>query len=211
MTPGAVIPKLILTALLAALIPYAAGSQSLRFSDNLSYNEYYSASVETQDGEVYTLIDMSVFDIQAAGQPAASESMYFFWVRRLSDSGAVTYPLFFREIASIEFQGPYGVSLPAPDRGQEENPVPAFTKGALTLIDGTRQTVHIKTDGFLGGIDENDDGYVLLWLAHDSISRIDFLHNGSPTQCSQCQAIYYDHRLGQCRFDNTPLIPVEEP
>jgi len=203
MMPDTITPKLI--ALLAFLIPFSAHTQSLRFSDNLRYNEYYSTTIETQNGAVYTLIDLSVLDIQAASQPASStpESMYFFWVRRLSDTGAVTYPLFFREIASIEFQGS--------QNGQQESLVPEFTEVSLTLIDGARQRVHIKTDCFLGGIDEDYNSYVLLWLAHDSITRLEFLHNGSPTTCSQCHAVYYDHRLRQCRFDDTPLIPVEEP
>ena len=91
--------------------------------------------------------------------------------------------------------------------GEAEPPVPSFAPAQLTLTDGTEQSVYVKTDGFLGGIDEEFGTYAMLWLRQDGVERLEFLHEGSYARCPECGAIFFDDRAGACPFDGTPLVP----
>ena len=95
-----------------------------------------------------------------------------------------------------------------------EPSVPSFTPAVLTLTDvdeatgdNVRQTVYVKTDGFLGGIDEEFGTYGLLWLRHDGVERLEFHHDGTYVRCPLCGSIFFDDRNGTCPFDGTPLVP----
>ena len=125
---------------------------------------------------------------------------YFFWVRRGGEAGTVTYPLAFRKIIDIEFTGEYGEDAPH------------FTPATITLSDESEIEVQIKSDGYLGGIDEAFGTYAMAWMAHRGVTRIDFLHDGTYKRCPFCGALYYDSELEVCPFDGTALVPqIPEP
>ena len=101
---------------------------------------------------------------------------------------------------------------------QLEPSVPSFTPAVLTLTDvdpttgdNVRQTVYVKTDGFIGGIDEDFGTYGLLWLRHDGVERLEFNHDGTYVRCPLCGSIFFDDRNETCPFDGTPLVPQLVP
>ena len=239
--------------LFVVVLVVPAFSQALEFADGLKYNEFYAVTVYHSNGESFTLFDAASFEGEGlpwpdkqgnfAAVPGSNpgEGMkYFFWVRRVGATGAITYPLSFRKILEIDFTGPYGgtvadppvkgqlsiagessdVSLrvygeAAPKRfsgwfGEKDPPVPSFTPARLTLSDGSEQSVLIKTDGFLGGIDEEFGTYAMLWLQHDGIEKLVFNHNGSYARCPECGAVFYDNLFDVCPFDGADLIPQRE-
>jgi hypothetical protein len=252
LTSGAVTTKSVLFILLAALSPFAAFGQAVTtvtFADGLKYNDFYAVSIEFQDEEPFTIFDAASLEGEVPpwpGQEGAfgalpgsnpgKDMKYFFWIRRLGTTGAITYPLAFSKIASIEFLGAYGGTLSDPPQdarlvigedkqevkvlirgsrfsgwiGLKEPPVPSFTPAKLTLTDGSVQDVQVKSDGFLGGIDEEFGTYALLWLAHDGISKLVFNHSGTFARCPECGAIYYDGRNPVCRFDGAQLTPPRQ-
>jgi|GEM_PF-736944 len=174
------------------------------------------------------------------GTPPSANAKYFFWIRRIGEFGAITYPLPFSKIKEIEFTGPHGgrVSNPmregrlsidgstkdvwvylfgreAPDRfrgyfGVKEAPIPSFTPARITLTNDEVQSVFVKTDGFLGGIDEEFGTYGVYWLQNDEVEKIVFEHNGSFARCPECGAIFYDERNPVCPFDGAALVPSRE-
>lgn len=230
-----------------ALVPVLTlPAQGLEFTDGLVYNDFYAVAVTTVDGDSFTLFDAASFEGDTApypdsqgnfgsfsGSAPGEGSKYFFWVRRVGATGAITYPLSFRKIRRIDFTGPYGgtpaeppseavlvlegtetpVTVRLEDRrfsgwfGKIEPPVPAYTPAQLELTDGTVQSVYVKTDGFLGGIDEEFGTYAMLWLRHDGIQQLVFQHDGTYARCPECGAIFYDERTDVCPFDGTELIP----
>ncbi len=243
----------ILSILIASAFIGPAFSQGIEFADGLVYNNFYAVTVHHSDGENYTIFDAASFEGEVPpwpdnegnfgagpGSNPGNGMKYFFWVRRIGDTGAITYPLAFSKILEINFNGPYGgtvTDLPqegvltvddeeqivsvllkgggGPERfsgwfGNQEPPIPSFTPAAITLTDGTEQEVFIKTDGFLGGIDEEFGTYAMLWMQHDAIQRLVFKHNGSYARCPECGAIFYDGRNEICPFDGETLIPPRE-
>jgi len=173
------------------------------------------------------------------GAPPPANSKYFFWIRRIGELGAITYPLTFSKIKEIEFIGPHGGRLSnpmreaqlsidgttrnvwiylfgkeAPERfrgyfGIREPPIPSFTPARITLTNNEVQEVFVKTDGFLGGIDEEFGTYGMYWLQNDEVEKIVFEHNGSFARCPECGAIFYDDR-SICPFDEATLAPARE-
>lgn len=247
------IPLLLVVLVLAGALSPALSAQGIEFADGLSYNNFYAVNVQHSDGETYTIFDAASFEGEVPpwpdnegnfgalpGSNPGAEMKYFFWVRRIGDTGAVTYPLSFSKIQEIRFTGLFGgtvSNLPqealliqndeeqpvtvysrsgAESRrfsgwfGSREPPIPSFTPAEITLTDGTVQNVFVKTDGFLGGIDEEFGTYAMLWIQHDSIERLVFNHNGSYARCPECGAIFYDNRYEQCPFDGETLIPPRE-
>jgi len=224
-------------------------AQALEFADGLVYNDFYAVAVSTAEGDSFTLFDAASFEGDTGPYPdsqgyfgslpgsAPGEGFkYFFWVRRVGPTGAITYPLSFRKIRRIDFTGPYG-GTPAepPDEavlsldgaespvtvrleerrfsgwfGRIEPPVPSYSPAQLELTDGTVLNVYLKTDGFLGGIDEDFGTYAMLWLRHDGIEQLVFQHDGTYARCPECGAIFYDERTNICPFDKTELIPSVE-
>ena len=174
------------------------------------------------------------------GVPPPTNAKYFFWVRRIGELGAITYPLSFSKIKELEFTDPYGgrVSNPMQEAqlsigentkdawvyifGQEgpgrfrgyfgikEPPIPSFTPARITLSNNEVQAVFVKTDGFLGGIDEEFGTYGLYRLQNDEVEKIVFEHNGSFARCPECGAIFYDDRNSICPFDGATLVPSRE-
>ena len=158
---------------------------------------------------------------------------YFLWVRRGGATGEITYPLSFRKIKTIQFIGPYGgtastrpiagtlviddtestVSLRRDDTrfsgwfGPMEPSVPYYTPAVLTLTDDSIQRVWVKTDGFLGGIDEDFGTYAMIWLRHDGVKKLTFRNDGAYARCPECGAIFFDDRSDVCPFDGASLIP----
>ena len=261
MTPAAYSRKAVLILLI--LIPLHSGvslfSQGLEFADGLKYNDFFAVTVYSPGGEPFTLFDAASFEGENPPWPDAKgnfgenpgsgpeeEMKYFFWVRRLGPTGAITYPLSFRKILEIDFSGPGGGTVDNPAVsgeltigedssdvsvhilssegedgeliqkrftgwfGKKEPVIPSFTPARLTLSDGSVQEVFIKTDGFLGGIDEEFGTYAMLWLQHDGIEKLVFNHNGSYARCPECGAIFYDNQYTQCPFDGALLIPPLE-
>ncbi|CAD7838587.1 hypothetical protein [Olavius algarvensis spirochete endosymbiont] len=80
----------------------------------------------------------------------------------------------------------------------------------ITLTNGEVQAVFIKTDGFLGGIDEEFGTYGMYWLQNDEVERIVFEHSGSFARCPECGALFYDDRSQICPFDGATLVPSKE-
>ena len=232
-------------ALACAFVP-PAGAQSLRFADGLTYNDFFTVTVHFEDGDEFTLFDAAALDGDSLPWPdaegnlgdrrgagPADEMKYFFWIRRMGDTGALTYPLPFRRIREIRFTGPSGGiggdavregSLTVGDETREVKvrvsgdrfsgwigdfppDVPSFVPVDLVLSDGTEQKVMLKTDGFLGGIDEEFGTYALLWLKSDGILGLEFLHDGTYSRCPECGAVFYDEDAGACPFDGTELVP----
>lgn len=253
MTSGAPAPKtvLILSIILGAVFSTTAFTQGIEFADGLFYNDFYAVTVHLSGGESFTLFDAASYEGEAPPWPGnegnfgavpgsnpGEEMKYFFWVRRIGDTGAITYPLSFSKILEIEFTGPHGgtvsvlpqegeliigeeerkVSVLVSDEsdrftgwfGFREPHIPSFTPAKLTLTDGTEQDVFVKTDGFLGGIDEEFGTYAMLWIRHDGIERLVFEHNGSYARCPECGAIFFDGRQSICPFDGETLIPPRE-
>jgi len=173
------------------------------------------------------------------GIPPPANPKYFFWIRRIGELGAITYPLAFSRIKEIEFTGPHGGRLSnpmreaqlsidgstrsvwiylfdqeAPERfrgyfGIREPPIPSFTPARITLTNNEVQEVFVKTDGFLGGIDEEFGTYGMYWLQNDEVEKIVFKHNGGFARCPECGAIFYDDR-SVCPFDEATLVPPRE-
>lgn len=242
--------RFLLFGLVLAVLPALFSSaQDLVFADGLVYNDFYAVAVTTTAGDTFTLFDAASFEGDAAPYPDSKGNFgflpgsspgegfkYFFWVRRVGPTGAITYPLSFRKIRKIDFAGPYGgtVSEPPEDAvlsvegrdtpvtlrlqdgrfsgwfGSSEPPVPAYTPARLELTDGNVQQVYLKTDGFLGGIDEEFGTYAMLWLRHDGVEQLVFQHDGTYARCPECGAIFYDNRTEFCPFDKTKLIPSVE-
>lgn len=250
--PTRITVLVVLLVFAGALCP-GVFAQSVEFADGLSYNNFYAVTVYHSDGGSYTIFDAASFEGEVPpwpdnegnfgalpGSNPGGEMKYFFWVRRLGDTGAVTYPLAFSKIQEIEFTGLYGgtvsnlprealLSLDGEDQtvmvyssggadsqrfsgwyGTRQPPIPSFKGAKITLTDGTVQNVFVKSDGFLGGIDEEFGTYAMLWIQHDSIERLEFNHNGSYARCPECGAIFYDNRYEQCPFDGETLIPPRE-
>lgn len=252
-------PILIMFVLISVVLVVPVFSQELEFADGLKYNEFYAVTVYHSDGESFTLFDAASFEGEGSpwpdnqgnfadlpGSNPGKDMKYFFWVRRIGATGAITYPLSFRKILQIDFTGPFGGTVSdtpvsgqltiagessdvsvriissgdgaedaAPRRfsgwfGKKEPPVPSFTPARLTLSDGTEQNVLIKTDGFLGGIDEEFGTYAMLWIQHDGIEKLVFNHNGSYARCPECGAVFYDNLFDVCPFDGADLIPQRE-
>ncbi len=160
---------------------------------------------------------------------------YFFWIRRMGEKGAVTYPLPFRRIREIRYLGPREEkgekatakgSLTLGDETMDvrvrisENRlsgwigdfppgIPSFVPVHLVLTDDSEQRVFLKTDDFLGGIDEEFGTYALLWLKSDGILGLEFLHDGTYSRCPECGAVFYNSELEACPFDGTELVPSE--
>jgi hypothetical protein len=264
MTSGALPRKsmLFLSVLFAVVTGGRAYSQGLEFADGLKYNDFYAVTVYHSGGESFTLFDAASFEGEnppwpdnkgdfgkGPGSDPGEEMKYFFWIRRIGTTGAITYPLSFRKILEIDFSGPYGGTvarpavqgqltigdessdvsvliggesregneIPGSGRfsgwfGKKEPAVPSFTPAKITLSDGSEQDVLVKTDGFLGGIDEEFGTYAMLWLQHDDVEKLVFNHNGSYARCPECGAIFYDNRYEQCPFDGADLVsPRERP
>jgi len=256
MTPGAQSPKafLILMIILGLFTISQASSQGLEFADGLNYNDFYAVTIYYSGGESFTLFDAASFEGEVPpwpgqegdfgavpGSSPGEEMKYFFWIRRVGDTGAITYPLSFRKIFEIDFSGPFGGSVSDPLVGgqltlngetsdvrlrikdidgrfsgwfgspdDKEPSIPSFTPAKLTLSDGSEQDVFIKTDGFLGGIDEDFGTYAMIWIQHDGIEKLVFNHNGSYARCPECGAIFYDDQFEACPFDGAVLIPPRE-
>lgn len=247
------IPVFLVVLVLAGALSSGISAQGIEFADGLSYNDFYAVTVHHADGGSYTIFDAASFEGEVPpwpdnegnfgavpGSNPGAEMKYFFWVRRIGDTGAVTYPLSFRKIQEIRFTGLFGgtvsnlpqqaqlirngeeqtVTIATPGTagtqrftgwyGTRQPPIPSFTPAEITLTDGTVQDVFVKSDGFLGGIDEEFGTYAMLWIQHDSIERLVFEHNGSYARCPECGAIFFDNRYGQCPFDGEFLIPPRE-
>ena len=233
-----------------AVLPVYPGS--LKFADNLVYNDYFAVNVFFQDGSSCSLFDAAAFEgdsmpwpdskgFYSSGTAAGAEEerlkpdknmKYFFWIRRKGTGGAVTYPLGFNKIKSIDFLGRYGGTPDNPvvsgvleldgkkkdvavqlngsgfsgSFGAVKLPVPFYTPAELTLVSGEKYKIYIKSDGFLGGIDQEFGTYAMLWLQFDGIKRIEFLHDGTFRRCPECGAVFYDDQLAECPFDGSKLI-----
>lgn len=161
---------------------------------------------------------------------------YFFWIRRSGELGDITYPLSFRRIAEIHFVGDFGGNVEnLPRKGilslddvkrpvmvietgsrfrgwfEPSRPsIPGFTQAILKLTDGSEAEVFVKTDGFLGGIDESFGTYAMLIMEYGTIEKLIFNHNGTYARCPECGAIFYNDRSDICPFDGTELIPARE-
>ncbi|KGM42750.1 hypothetical protein JY97_11795 [Alkalispirochaeta odontotermitis] len=107
----------------------------------------------------------------------------------------------FGQEAPGRFKGYFGIKEP---------PIPSFTPARITLTNGEVQAVFIKTDGFLGGIDEEFGTYGMYWLQNDEVERIVFEHSGSFARCPECGALFYDDRSQICPFDGATLVPSKE-
>ena len=253
MTSGALSNRtvLILTIILGAVSGTPAFSQGIEFADGLLYNDFYAVTIHHSGGKSFTIFDAASFEGEVPpwpddkgyfgdvpGSNPGEQMKYFFWVRRIGDTGAITYPLSFSKILEIEFTGLHGGTVSDFPRegkliiGEEERkvnvlvsdtserfsgwfglrepPIPSFTPARLTLTDGTEQDVFVKTDGFLGGIDEEFGTYAMLWIRHDGIERLVFEHNGTFARCPECGAIFFDGRQSVCPFDGETLIPPRE-
>lgn len=94
-----------------------------------------------------------------------------------------------------------------------EPTVPSFTPAILVLTNddetagNEEQFVYVKTDGFLGGIDEEFGTYAMLWLRHDGVDRLEFHHDGTYERCPVCGAVFFDDRHDSCPFDQALLVP----
>ncbi|MCG8452995.1 MAG: hypothetical protein MI717_07435 [Spirochaetales bacterium] len=225
------------------------GAQTLQFPDGLEFNDFFALEAKMADGEQYRLFDVSIYEGEEAlwpnengdfgtlrGSAPPEGRKYFFWVRRGGSQGAITYPLSFRRIAQVEFQGVFGgrelddfqegvlsfggESRDVRFRASEDSfegsfasstpPLPGYRPARLTLTDGTTQDVFLKSDGFLGGLDEEFGTYSLLWLRHDGVQQLKFQHSGVYSRCPECGAIFYDSERDVCPFDGTPLEQAEQ-
>lgn len=247
------ITVLFVLLILAGILCSGIFAQGIEFADGLSYNNFYAVTVYHSDGGSYSIFDAASFEGEVPpwpnnegnfgalpGSNPGAEMKYFFWVRRIGDTGAVTYPLSFSKIQEIRFTGLYGgtvsnlpqeavITIDNEDQtamlyssagansqrfsgwfGNLQPSIPSFKAAEITLTDGTKQNVFVKSDGFLGGIDEEFGTYAMLWIQHDSIERLVFNHSGSYARCPECGAIFFDNRHEQCPFDGETLIPPRE-
>ncbi len=245
MTASGLKRLVILSTAFLLLMSGIAAADSLRFADGLEYNNFYAVKVYTSDGGTFTLFDAAAYPGDAplwpegtdtaanrAGRPSDKTMFYFFWMRRMGQSGAVTYPVSFQKIKEIRFTGPFGGSVENPPEegilitGEQEfevqlqmdnnqfygwkgifKPVvPGYSPVVITFTDGTEQSVYIKTDGFLGGLDEEYGSYAMLWLKHYGIDKLEFMHDGTYERCPECGAVFFDGRRETCPFDKSALI-----
>ncbi len=238
-------PGVFYLAVFLGMLALPAGARELSFADGLVYNDFYAVRVHTAAGESFTLFDAASYPGDAPpwpgetgtergrpGAPRDKTMFYFFWIRRMGDAGAVTYPVEFRKIREIRFAGPFGGEVDNPpvngtlriDKDEmdvrlrmegprfsgwtgagKEPAIPGYTPSVITFTDGKTQSVYLKTDGFLGGIDEEFGSYAMLWLRHDGVDKLEFLHNGTYARCPECGAVYFDERLEDCPFDKARL------
>ncbi len=244
MTAGNTRRRIIILCL-AVLPAVTAMARNVRFADGLVYNPFYAVRVYTADGTSFTLVDAAAWPGDAPpwpsetgnvngrpGKPSDKTMFYFFWIRRIGNTGAVTYPLSFDKISEIQLTGPFEESTDKPQiegrltvdeeefdvylhmngarfsgwKGSRQPAVPGYTPALVTFTDGTKQKVYLKTDGFLGGIDQEFGSYAMLWLRHDGIEKLEFLNSGTYVRCPQCGTVYYDKRAKTCPFDGADLV-----
>ncbi|MDC7219574.1 MAG: hypothetical protein PQJ59_06505 [Spirochaetales bacterium] len=160
------------------------------FSREQSYDPFYDMEVELADGEVISLT-------AAAFHTMEDEQKYFFWIRRGTETGVVTYALELNRIKEIQFTDLYG------------KPENDYTPARITLTNGESYDIFMDTLGYLGGFDAAFGSYGRLFMHYNLVKRITFRQDGSYFLCPHCGTVYYTTGLEKCPFDNTTLIPAE--
>ncbi|MDC7224371.1 MAG: hypothetical protein PQJ60_11565 [Spirochaetales bacterium] len=176
------------------LLLLAAGALSAQepviFSREQTYDPFYDLEAELADGQIIRLT-------AAAFHTMEDEYKYFFWMRRGTETGVVTYALELNRIKEILFTDVYGT------------PENDFTPARITLTDGSSYDIYLDTLGYLGGFDPAFGSYARLFMHYNRIKRITFLQDGSYFICPHCGTVYYSKEITQCPFDKTPLLPAE--
>ena len=198
--------KILAACLLATIMLIPAGAQSVTFPDDITYDPYFSADIRDGAGNLFRVHNLSY---RLPGEEAdffvapnrEDRAKYYFWITRGSDAGLATYALDFRKIQSIRF-------LPEDDSPEDVLPDGGgYALSEFTLTDGSVFTGWLKTEGFLGGVDEDFGVRVSLNLGFGTLNTIDFRHTGTYSRCPFCGALFYDTESEACPFDTTPLLP----
>lgn len=184
------IMKNALLILLFFIFTPLVSQESVKFIGDIVYDPFYDMEAELSDGTVIHLTG-------AAFHTMEDEIKYFFWVRRGTTSGIVTYPLELHRIKEIIFTDTYG------------DPENDYTPALIELTDGNKYDVFIDTLGYLGGFDQDFGSYGRLFMHYNLIEKITLFQDGSYLVCPHCGTVYYTEEE-ICPFDKTPLNP-EEP
>lgn len=171
-------------------VGFLAAQEPLRFSRTQVYDPFYDVEVELADGEVIVLTAAAFHNME-------DQFKYFFWIRRGTGTGVVTYALELNRIREILFTDVYGT------------PENDFTPASLTLTNGQNYDVFMDTLGYLGGFDPAFGSYARIFLHYNLIRRITFKQDGSYQLCPHCGTVFYATGLLECPFDETPLMPDE--
>lgn len=177
----------ILLLLLTAGMIYSQDRVS--FGREQTYDPFYDMEAELATGEIIELT-------AAAFHTMEDEIKYFFWVRRGTESGVVTYALELNRIKEIRFTDIYG------------HPDNDFTPAEIELTNGQSYDVFIDTLGYLGGYDESFGSYARLFMHYNLVKRITLKQDGTYKLCPQCGTVFYSD-TEVCPFDKTPLTPQE--
>ena len=175
-----------LTLCLASGI-FLSSQEAVSFGRQQTYDPFYDAEVELADGTRITLTASSFHTME-------DEQKFFFWIRRGTETGVVTYAMELNRIREVEFTDVYG----KPENG--------FTPARLTLTNGSVYDVFMDTLGYMGGFDPDFGSYARLFLHYNLVRSIRFRQDGSYRLCPHCGTVFYSSEVEVCPFDKTPLI-----
>ncbi len=160
---------------------------ALNFGRERIYDPFYDAVVELADGTQIDLTASSFHNME-------DEQKYFFWIRRGTETGVVTYALELNRIREVEFTDVFGT----PDND--------FTPARITLTNGNTYDIFMDTLGYMGGFDPDFGSYARLFLHYNLVKSIRFKQDGTYRLCPHCGTVFYSAEAEVCPFDKTPLV-----
>ncbi|MDA3852519.1 MAG: hypothetical protein PF447_14795 [Spirochaetaceae bacterium] len=172
------------------LITLLLHSQERKVFGETVYDPFFSLTLIDSQGSEYRLNAAAFFNLE-------EQRKYFFWVRRGTEMGIITYALELDRVARIDFTGPYG------------SPNENYTPASLTLTDGQVFDVYLGTAGYLGGYDEDFGSYGRVFLNYNQVKSIEFHHQGRYSRCPYCGTVYFDKDRTECPFDGFELVTAE--
>jgi hypothetical protein len=166
------------------------GQSVVRFGREQVYDPFYDMEVELADGDIINLTAAAFHNIE-------DEEKYFFWIRRGTESGIVTYALELNRIKEIRFTDVYG------------KPENDYTPATLVLTNGQSYEIFMDTLGYLGGFDEAFGSYGRIFMHYNLVKRITLKQDGTYRLCPHCGTVFYSESVVVCPFDKTPLTDQE--
>lgn len=165
---------------------------SALFGQSYNYKPFFAVKIVDNENTEFFFSDMRYFTSER-------DLKYFFWIRRGAELGTATYQVDFKKIKSIRYKGIY------------DNPVPEYTAAEIMLTSGEVFDVLINSSGYIGGIDRDFGVYGEIYMNYNIIQSIEFIHEGTYSECPFCGAQFYDAELTECSFDGTALKGQHTP
>ena len=180
--------RIIATGFFLLSFPFLTAQEPVSFGRERTYDPFYDVQMELADGEIINLTAAAFHNME-------DQFKYFFWIRRGTETGVVTYPLELNRIKEIIFTDLYGT------------PENDFTPAEMTLTNGQSYKVFVDTLGYMGGFDPAFGSFARVFMHYNLVKRITFNQDGSYLLCPHCGTVYYSSGLKECPFDKTLLVP----